>query len=115
MSSVHDEITALEEQLRLAELAPDAAFFEDHLDNDAIMDFERAKGMVVAAHRPGGSATFTSVTMQDIEIIPQGDNAAVVTCRGTYAGGMGVFSLRFMRVWVRKNGRWKIVAGTVAR
>ena len=35
--SVHDEILALEEQLRQAELGPDAAFFERGLADHAVL------------------------------------------------------------------------------
>lgn len=107
-----DEIRALEERLRLAELGPDPAFFETHLADDAILDGQRAKAKVVAAHQPGGSAKFTKVEMSDFDIIDHGQ-AAVVLCRGAYEGPKGAFSLKFMRVWVKKDSLWQIVAGSV--
>ncbi len=113
MSTV-DDIKALEERLRLAELGPDPAFFEAHLADDALLDGQRAKAMVVAAHQPGGPVKFTKVEMSDFDIIDHG-SAAVVQCRGHYEGPKGAFSLKFMRVWVKKPQGWQIVAGTVSK
>lgn len=110
-----EEIKDLEEKLRQAELGPDAKFFEDHLADDALLDGKKAKQMVVEAHKPNGSAKFTKADMSDYVIIPHGPDAAVVTCTGAFEGKMGAFTLKFMRVWVRNNGRWQIVAGTVAK
>ena len=112
--STLDEIKALEERLRLAELGPDPAFFEAHLADDAILDGQRAKAKVVAAHQPGGPAQFTKVEMSDFDIIDHG-NAAVVQCKGRYEGPKGAFSLKFMRIWVKKPSGWQIVAGTVSQ
>lgn len=109
-----DEIRALEERLRLAELGPDPAFFEAHLADDAILDGKRAKPMVVAAHQPGGATKFTKVEMSDVEIIDHG-TAAVVLCKGAFEGPKGPFSLKFMRIWVKNGDRWQIVAGTVSQ
>jgi hypothetical protein len=112
--STIDEIKALEERLRLAELGPDPAFFEAHLADDAILDGQRAKARVVAAHQPGSSAKFTKVEMSDLDIIDHG-NAAVVLCKGYFEGPKGAFSLKFMRVWVKKSSGWQIVAGAVGQ
>lgn len=113
MSTI-EEIRALEERLRQAELGPDASFFEAHLADDAILDGLRAKAKVVAAHQPGGPAKFTKVEMSDFDIIDHGD-AAVVLCKGYYEGPKGAFTLKFMRVWVKRGSRWQIVAGTVSQ
>ena len=64
--SMIDEIRALEESLRQAELGPDPKFFEEALDDNAILDGQRAKARVVAAHQPGHKsrcATCKSPTM----------------------------------------------------
>ncbi len=111
--STPQEIAALEEQLRQAELGPDPGFFERILADDAILDGRRLKSRVVEAHRPGSAAKFTRVEMTDMQIIDYGD-AAVVTCKGTYEGPHGTFTLSFMRVWLKRGGRWQIIAGTTA-
>ena len=107
----------LEERLRLAELGPDPEFFEDAIADDAVIVSEGqasfAKQKIVEAHRPGAGPKFTRVDMRDMRIVDHGA-AAVVTCEGTYETAGGSMTLRFMRVWVKKEGRWQIVAGSVA-
>jgi len=72
-----------------------------------------AKSKVVEAHRPGKSPKFTRVEMTDMQIIEHG-SAAVVTCQGTYEGPQSSTKLKFMRVWLKKNDRWQIVAGSIS-
>jgi hypothetical protein len=110
--SSHDEILVLEEELRQAELGPDPAFFERRLADDAVLDGELAKSKVVAAHQPGGSAKFTRVAMSDFRLLEHGP-AVVVTCTGVYEGPSGSHTLDFMRVWLKQNGEWQIIAGSV--
>lgn len=107
-----DEIQALEEALRQAELGPDPTFFERHLADDVLLDGEFAKAKVVEAHRPGNGPKFTRVEMSDLRILDHGA-AAVVTCRGVYTGPQGTHALRFLRVWLRKPEGWRIIAGTI--
>ena len=118
MSTVKQEIAALEERLRQAELGPNPEVFEELLAEDAMLvDQEgraaRAKRKVVEAHRPGKGAKFTAVEISDLEIVEHG-NAAVVTCTGRFIGAQFSGALKFMRVWLKKDGRWQIVAGSIA-
>src|SRR5437763_9093400 len=114
--STHDEIRALEERLRRAELGPDPQVFEELLADDAVLvdqgDATRAKRKVVEAHRPGKGPKFTAVEASDLQIIDHG-NAAVVTCTGRFTGPQFTGLLKFMRVWLKKDGRWQIVAGSI--
>ena len=110
--SAHAEILALEEELRLAELGPDPTFFERVLADDAVLDGQRAKGKVVAAHQPGGPAKFSKVAMSDFQLVDHGA-AVVVTCTGVYTAPSAVHTLRFMRVWLKKPSGWQIIAGSV--
>ncbi|MBV9584460.1 MAG: nuclear transport factor 2 family protein [Alphaproteobacteria bacterium] len=112
MSTV-DEIATLEERLHQAELAPDPAFFEEILADDLLIDGQRAKAKIVAAHQPGAGPKFTRVEMSDFEIVDHG-TAAVVTCMGRYEGPQWSGTLKFMRVWLKRDGRWQIIAGTVS-
>jgi hypothetical protein len=112
-------IADLEERVRHAELGPDPKFFEEVLDDNVVLVSEDgqpflAKPKVGAAHQPGSAPKFTRVEMTDMKIIDHG-TAAVVTCRGTYESPNSNFSLKFMRVWLKKNNRWKIVAGSIAK
>ncbi|HWZ93164.1 MAG TPA: nuclear transport factor 2 family protein, partial [Polyangiaceae bacterium] len=109
--NTREEIRSLEEQLRLAELGPDAAFFERVLADDAVLDGQLAKSKVVEAHRSKGTAKFSKVEMSDFEIFDHGQ-AAVVTCTGRYEGPRGVHTLKFMRVWLKKSQGWQIIAGS---
>jgi hypothetical protein len=110
--SVRDEILALEEQLRQAELGPDPAFFERVLADDAVLDGQLAKSKVVAAHQPGGPAKFTSVVMSDFELHEHGP-AVVVTCTGVYQAPKATHTLKFMRIGLKKSAGWQIIAGSV--
>ena len=52
--TITEEIMEMEEKLRQAELGPDAAFFDSVLDANALLDGEKARDKVIAAHQPGG-------------------------------------------------------------
>src|SRR6185312_15532914 len=71
-----DEITQLEEQLRLAELGPDPTFFKEALADDAVMASQDgatfAKAKIIEAHQPGGEAKFTRVEVSEMKIIDHG-------------------------------------------
>ena len=118
MSNVQTEIEALEERLRLAELGPDPTVFEELLADDAILVAQDgqpafAKTQVVASHQPGGGPKFTRVTTSDLKIVDHG-TVAVVTCNGHYEGPQFTGTLKFMRVWMKKNDRWQVIAGSIA-
>lgn len=105
------DILILEEKLRLAELGPDPKFFEEHLADDVLIDGKKAKNHIVSAHRPSREPKFTKVEMSEMQLIDHGDSA-VVMCTGTYEGPTWSGTMKFMRVWVKKNNRWQIIAGT---
>jgi hypothetical protein len=115
--TAREEIIKLEERLREAELGPDPSFFQEYLDDKAIMvsggEATFTKKKVVEAHQPGAAPKFLNVTMTDMQIIDH-EHGAVVTCKGSYETAMGTHNLKFMRVWVRKPEGWRIVAGTVS-
>lgn len=114
--SVRDEILALEEQLRQAELGPDPAFFAKHLDDAMLFVADgkanQMKQFIVEMHQPGKGQKFTRVEMSDMNIIDHG-TAAVVTCKGEFEGPAGRQTLRFMRVWCKKPDGWKIIAASM--
>jgi len=115
--SVRDEIEAMEEQLRQAELGPDPSVFEHVLADDAVLvsngDPAFAKRQVVEAHQPGTGPKFTRVELTDLSIVEQGPAAAVVTGKATYEAPGGAFTMKFLRVWLKKDDRWQIVAGSI--
>jgi len=118
MTTVETEIVTMEERLRQAELAPDPMFFEEALAEDAVLVSDGqeafAKAKVVEAHRPGQGPKFTSVEISNSHIMDHGA-AAVVTSHWTYEHAQGRFTLKFMRVWMKKNNRWQIIAGSISR
>jgi len=112
------EVVALEERLRRAELGPDPSVFQELLADDAVLVSEKglpslAKSQVVAAHQPGTGPKFTRVEIREMQVVDHG-NAAVVTCQGTYETSNGSMTLKFMRVWLKKDGRWQIIAGSIS-
>src|SRR6476619_2164342 len=111
MTKTKKEIAVLEERLRQAELGPDPETFEDLLaDNVVLVDQSGtpalAKRKVVEAHRAGKGTKFTNVEIRDWRIVEHG-TVVVVTCVGTFTGPQFSGALKFMRVWQRKNGRWR--------
>lgn len=89
------------------------------LADDAVLVAEdcqpfSAKSKVVDAHRPRKGPKCTRVEMSDMTIVDH-RLAAVVTCKGFYENAQTRTTLRFMRVWVKKDGRWQIVAGSVSQ
>lgn len=112
--STHAEITALEEKLRSAELGPDPEFFRSVLAESVVLNNRPGKTRVMEAHKSQETPKFTRVDMADLEIREHGDNAAVVTCKGTFSGPGWEGTLQFMRVWLKIDGEWKIIAGSVS-
>jgi hypothetical protein len=49
----------------------------------------------------------------DLQIVEHG-NAAVVVCTTRFTGPQFTGALKFMRVWLKQDGRWRIVAGSIA-
>jgi ketosteroid isomerase-like protein len=117
MNDVESEITALEERLRAAELEPDPEFFETILADDAVLvshdGIKLSRAALVDAHRQGSGASLTRVEMSNLAIVDHG-NTAVVTCDGRFESRRGRSTLHFLRVWLKKDGRWQIVAASVA-
>jgi hypothetical protein len=111
--STREEIMHLEERLRQAELGPDPSFFEEYLADDAILDGQQLKARVVEAHRPGSGKgkKFTKVEMRNFVLVEHGPAVVVLRCEGDYEGPHFSGTLRFMRVWLKKDDRWQIVAG----
>ena len=94
--STREEIMHLEERLRQAELGPDPAFVE--------------------AHRPGSGRgqKFTKVDMKYGTFVEHGP-AVVLTCEGHYEGPQFTGTIKFMRVWLKRDGRWQIIAGSTLK
>lgn len=117
-SPIQQEIAALEEQLRLAELGPDPAFFVATLSDDVVLvqngNEQLTKQQVVDGHRPHGGPKFVDVQTRDLRIVEHGDTA-VVSCEGVFTLPDGkIVSLDVMRVWHRAD-RWQIIAASIIK
>ena len=114
--STREEIMHLEERLRQAELGPDDSFFEEHLADDAVLDGQKLKARVVEAHRPGSGKgqKFSTVEMRNFVLVEHGP-AVVLTCEGVYEGPQFKGVLKFMRVWLKEDGRWRIIAASTLK
>jgi ketosteroid isomerase-like protein len=118
MSTVENEIAELEERLRQADLRPDPAFFQNHLDDQMVLMVDgdicshSPKAYIVDRHQPGKAQKFDRVEISERKILDQGDTA-IVTGFGSYEGPDGRSAMNFMRIWVKKSDGWKIVAGSM--
>src|SRR3982750_2545803 len=115
--SIVDTIAALEERLRIGELGPDPNTFQELLADNAVIVGQNGvpvpKSRIVEAHQPASGPKFTRVDMSDLRIVDHG-TAVVVTCRGTYENPQSTIALHFLRVWVKKDNGWQIIAASVA-
>ena len=117
MPSVDKEILAIEEQLRVAQLNADSASVEHLLDDRMLLLSDSkpffAKARLMEMYAPASGRRFTSVEWKDVQIIHYGE-AAVVICRGEYRTTQSLVRLGFMRLWLKRAGEWKLIAGTVS-
>jgi hypothetical protein len=114
MMTTVEEVADLEEQLRAAEIAPDPEFFKSFLADTVVVNNRPGKDRVVDAHKVGVHPKFNRVVTEDLEILGHGTNAAVVTCKARFEGPGWTGTLKFMRVWLKTDGRWQIIAGSVS-
>jgi uncharacterized protein (TIGR02246 family) len=112
------EIRTLEAKLNDAVIRADLAFF----DRVFAVDFThtnhtgafRTKAQWLANHKPGAKSPYDSFDTEDLAVRVYGDTA-VVTGRSVPKGrdskGQAITGrFRFTRVWVRRDGRWQVVA-----
>jgi translation initiation factor 6 (eIF-6) len=55
-----------------------------------------------------------SSVQKEIAALDQLGTAAVVTCKGKFEGPQFSGTLKFMRVWLKKRDRWRIIAGSIS-
>ncbi|MEO7457313.1 MAG: SgcJ/EcaC family oxidoreductase [Gemmatimonadaceae bacterium] len=118
----YDEIAALEDRLRAAQLASDVAALDDLIADDLLFTgpdgrlYRKADDL--AAHRDG-VIRITTHEPQEIRVRHIGDDVAVVALltrlAGSMAGNAFGGGVRYTRVWAREaDGRWRIAAGHVS-
>ena len=116
---MHEEIRRHEERLRQAMLAGDVAELDRLLD-DALLFVgpdTRVYGKAddLALHR-SRTTRFTCLDVRDLRLASHGD-AAVVTVEADLAGEHGgapfAGRFRYLRLWAKRPGGWKVVGGSV--
>jgi len=117
LGETEKELTRLQNGWATARIKGDVAFLENLYAKE--FRITAINGSVV--ERDADIAVFASREMkpeyirdEDMKVSVYGD-AAVVTgienLKGTYKGMPGEFSVRFTNVFVRRDGRWQLVAG----
>lgn len=115
-------ILKLEEELRLAMLSNDVAKLDELIDDSLV--FVTPDGSVINkkfdldGQRNGIQKTDKlSPSEQRINVV--GDNCVVVTVKmdiiGTYAKIDISGDYRYLRIWRKISGKWKITAGSVVK
>jgi uncharacterized protein (TIGR02246 family) len=112
------EIRALEAKLNDAIVRADLGFFvrvfaEDFTHTNHTGAF-RTKAQWLANHKPGAASPYDSFETEDLSVRFYGETAVVTgrsTPRGKDSKGQPITGrFRFTRVWVRRDGRWQVVA-----
>jgi hypothetical protein len=117
MVDIHAEIAELEEKLRQADITSDPAVIDQLFADDAAITGRDGKMFtkqdVIKAHQPAGRQRVTRIDVSDLEIRDHGASA-VVTGRIDLVDPGFPAALRFTRVWMKRGGRWQILAGHVS-
>jgi hypothetical protein len=119
------EVRELEDQLARAVVRGDRAFFERVLADDFTHTSHsgvfKTRAQWLAEPRPGdrtdakpATTHYDAMDVDDLAVRIYGDTAVVTgrtTPRGTTAKGQPMTGqYRFLRVWVKQQGRWRAVA-----
>lgn len=116
-----DEIAALEDQLRAAQLNADVAALDGLISGDLLFTGPdgsfATKADDLAAYRDGVMRVLTHEP-EDLRVRRVGNDVAIVALRtrmaGSYRGTSFSGVARYTRVWAREGSRWRIVGGAVS-
>lgn len=119
--SVEKAVMQMEEDLRVAITKGDAKAYARIVGDDYVFTNQdavvRTKAQMVSAYE-SGSIKYESSKFDEIKVQAYGDTA-VVTGRQTVKGQDGGKDLsgqfRYTRVYVKRDGRWQLVATQVTR
>jgi hypothetical protein len=117
------ELTKIEKDIGQANVRRDKVFFE-RIEADEFIFTDSAGGLTTKAEdvasldKPAGNLKLVSYEVDDVEVRVYG-NAAVVTGRSTTVSKGKEREVtsrsRFTDIFVKRGGRWKIVAGHSSR
>jgi ketosteroid isomerase-like protein len=118
---VDAEIAGLEAELRAAQLNADVGALDRLIDDDLLFvgpdGAFATKADDLAAYRDGVMRV-THHEPQELRVRRVGAHAAVVALSarmsGSYGGAPFSGTARYIRVWSRDSGQWRIVAGQVS-
>ena len=117
MPDTQSEIAELEEKLRQADIKADPLVINLLFADDAAITGRDGKMFtkqdVIKAHQPAGRQRVTRIDVSDLEIRDHG-TSVVVTGRIDLVDPGFPAALRFTRLWMKRGGRWQIVAGHVS-
>jgi uncharacterized protein (TIGR02246 family) len=109
------EILDLEERLKQADIVSDPEFLDEVLIDGFYFTGPGAviytKEQVLEAHRPAGVQKFSRLETSDIRIQDFGDTV-IVTLRLDMTAQDHDYAFRYTRVWLKRDGRWRVVAGS---
>jgi len=120
-NSVEQAVMQMEEALRAAITKSDTKAYERLVADDYVFTNQdavvRTKAQVMSAY-DSGSLKYESVKFDEIKVHPYGDTA-VLTGRSTLKGqdnGKDIGGqFRYTRVYVKRQGRWQLVATQLTR
>lgn len=114
-SATEREILDLEERLKQADIVSDPEFLDEVLIDGFYFTGPGAaiytKEQILQAHRPAGAKKFSRFETSDIRIQDFGDTA-IVTLRLDMTVQDHAYAFRYTRVWLKRDGRWRIVAAS---
>ena len=116
MSPAEQEIRRLEEQIGQAVVGRDTTFVErvwDEAFSYTGVRGERKGKAEILAELAAGTLKFTVMRFDDIDVRLHGDTAVVAglaVTEGQSPQGPITGQFRYTRVYVKKNGQWKLVA-----
>jgi hypothetical protein len=111
-----EEIMHLEERLRQAELGPDPPSSRSiwrTMSSWMGCSSRRESSKRTARLRQGAEGLRRS-TWKYGTFVEHGP-AVVLTCEGHYEGPQFTGTIKFMRVWLKRDGRWQIIAGSTLK
>ena len=120
-AKVEQEIRRLEREWFDSYVRGDRAAFDRIVADDALMTYGNGKvgnkSEAIAEIKAPADASY-SLTSDDVKVRVYGDTAIVtgrVTEKGTFNGRSLNSQSRYTDVWVRRNGRWQVVAAQNTR
>jgi uncharacterized protein (TIGR02246 family) len=120
-TKIEQEIRRLEREWFDSYVRGDRAAFDRIVADDAVMTYGNGKvgnkSEAIAEIKAPADASY-SLTSDDVKVRVYGDTAIVtgrVTEKGTFNGRSLNSQSRYTDVWVKRNGRWQVVAAQNTR